>query len=142
MKLFKTSVYSVSKVLNAVGAGAMIFVMFFIVCDVIMRKFLNSPILGSYEIVEYAMVVMVFLALAYTQVEKGHISIELIFDIMPQKVKALLDVITNLIAFFFWGTISFTGFLQAAAQFHKKIVSATLLIPVWPFAVITDFHGV
>ena len=128
------AVYPLSRLLNIIGVGAMALVMCFIVVDVLMRKLFNRPILGSYEIVEYGMVVIVFLALAYTQMTKGHISVELIAERFPLRAQAVLEIIVNLIATAFWGSIAIAGIFQTQAQYAKHTVSATLLIPAYPFA--------
>lgn len=131
--LIEKIIFPISKAINALGVGAMVFVMLFTVLDVTLRKAINQPILGTYEIVEFAMVLIVFLGIAYTQKEKGHVSIELLTEKFPQKVQAYLQIIMYLICFCFWLLISIASVIQAKVQWQGGNFSATLFIPTYPF---------
>jgi len=57
-------------VLVAVGAG-FVLMMFGNVVDVILREAFNKPIAGIIELSELAVVMITFLGLAYTQLQRG-----------------------------------------------------------------------
>ncbi len=122
----------VSKALNAVGVATIMLISVFIVIDIILRAVFNSPITGGYELVEFSMVIVVFLAFSYTQVKKGHVSVELLTDHFPKPVQAILAIFTDLISLAFWGAIAYAGFAQAISQYEKNVVSGTLRLPVYP----------
>lgn len=130
------TIHPVSRVINGIGMGAITFDMVLIFIDVVCRKAFNTPIKGTYELVEFGMLIMIVLALAYTQMMKGHISVELIVEKFPKRVQAILEVFTNLICLGFWGAIAYQGFFQASEQVKKGITSANLMIPLWPFVIV------
>jgi TRAP-type C4-dicarboxylate transport system permease small subunit len=76
-------------------------VLFLMVCltfiDVIMRYIFNSPIKGVLEITEVMMVMAIFLAIAHTQNEKGHVSIDLVIARLKSKPKLILEFINGLL---------------------------------------------
>ncbi len=129
-------VYPVNKALNALGVGSMMFVMLFTVLDVVLRKTINKPILGSYEIVEYGMILIVFFGIAYTQMEKGHIAVEMLVEKFPPKIQAITEALMYFVCFVFWVLISIAGVIQAKTQWLGGNVSATLLIPNFPFLIL------
>lgn len=126
----------VIKFINYVGVMTIMLISVFIVIDVVLRTALNSPITGGYELVQYAMIIVVFLALAYTQHVKGNVSVELLTEHFPMRVQAILSMLVNIVCTVFWGAVTYAGVLQAVAQYNKHVVSATLRIPVYPVVII------
>jgi TRAP-type C4-dicarboxylate transport system permease small subunit len=59
----------------------MVSMMLLVAAEVFLRYFFNSPILGTTEIIEFMMVVLVFFGLAYTQTRKGHIGVDVVIII-------------------------------------------------------------
>src|SRR5262245_66375504 len=57
-----------------------LFVMFFVGAEVLMRYAFNSPIPGHLEGSELLAPIIVFLALSYTQATHGHVGIDLLLD--------------------------------------------------------------
>lgn len=129
-------IHPISKYLLWGAMGAIVFDMVLIVIDVISRKALMHPILGAYELGEFSMVLMIVLAFGFTQVLRGHISVELLVDLFPKRVKAVLGVFSELVCLAFWGTIAYQAYIQTGEQRIKGIASANLLIPLWPFVLI------
>ena len=74
--------------------------------DVLFRYFFDKAIPGVIEIEELMMVFIVFLALAYTQMQKMHITIDLFYDILPKRIQSLLDYFTSIISLFLFGVMS------------------------------------
>ena len=126
----------VIKVLNNIGVVVMFLVSIFIVVDVLMRALFDSPITGGYELVQFAMVIVVFLPLAFTQHVKGNVCVDMITDMLPGRVQAILAVFIDAVCAVFWGAITYSGILQTIAQHSKNVVSATLRIPVYPIVII------
>ena len=60
------------------SGGVLLVLMVYTVVDVILRYAFNSPFSGSVEFTEFAMAVIVFLAIAYTGWTGGHISVDLL----------------------------------------------------------------
>jgi len=105
-----------------------------IVCDVLSRLFFKKSIPGIIEIMEFMLVVIIFGALAYTQIKKSHIRITLLVQRFPQQVQTVIDVIIYTILLVLFPLMSW----QMIQQVFKKVgtVSSSLHIPISIFIAI------
>ncbi len=79
-------------------AGAAVFgIMWLIDANILMRKLFNEPVTGTLEITEGALVLIIFLGLAYTQRRRGHIRVTLLTRYFPQSLRDLLYVLVLLV---------------------------------------------
>ena len=77
---------SVIIVLLVIGTTVLAVMMFFIMTDVLLRYIFNSPILGSYEIVEYMMALLIPFGVVYCAHTKGHVAVDILFDRFPKGI--------------------------------------------------------
>jgi TRAP-type transport system small permease protein len=120
--------------LGAIFAGiALLFMMLLGAFDVILGKFFNKPIPGTFEATEALMVISAFMAIAYNQSKRQHISVEL----FTSRLKGSTKIVFNLISYFF----SFAFFLLITWQgwkygIHSLMVleyeSGLINFPVYP----------
>jgi TRAP-type C4-dicarboxylate transport system permease small subunit len=103
------------------------------VADVLLRLFLNRPIRGTFEITEFLMLIVVFSAMAYTAVLRGHIVIQILPSRLPERPRAVLDSIADLISIGFCCLIFWQGIAQAQKTQLRNDISGVLSIPVSPF---------
>jgi len=61
--------------------------------NIILRLF-HRPIFGVVDVISLLGAVVIFFAWAHTEVQKGHISIELVVSRFPQRSQAIFDSIT------------------------------------------------
>lgn len=133
MKLVSKIVERLALVVLLIGGMGMLFSMFLGVADIVGTQVLLIPVPGPRELTESTMVLIVFGALAYAQIRRSHIRVELVYFQMPPRVRAVMDVITDLAAIAFYGLI-----LQQAigeAQYSLRINEATvglIRFPLWP----------
>jgi len=133
MKLVSKIVERLALVVLLIGGMGMLFSMFLGVADIVGTQVLLIPVPGPRELTESTMVLIVFGALAYAQIRRSHIRVELVYFQMPPRVRAIMDVITDLAAIAFYGLI-----LQQAigeAQYSLQINEATvglIRFPLWP----------
>jgi TRAP-type C4-dicarboxylate transport system permease small subunit len=130
--LIKAWIQRFHYVIAMVGTALVFITMFITTSDVIGRYF-KMPLPGAMEISELALGVMVFLGWAYTQGEKGHIAIDILFERLPRKVKNILDIIIPLFGLTLMGLIGWRaiGFAMDCKSSHENTVD--LGLPVWPF---------
>ena len=102
-----------------------------ITSDVVLRYFFNRPIAGSYELIEFMMVFVVFLGLAYTQVRKGHLCINLFTKNLSGATMAVLNGLTYLLCFVIFTLISWRLSIAASSAFSNESISTVLSIPIW-----------
>lgn len=110
-----------------------ILIMLLIVADVIVRKVLNSPISGAYEIVQYLLMSFIFASFAYTQSERGHIHITMLIRIMPQKLRFVCYSITGLLSTAVAAYLGYAAILQADQALVGNYISGVLRFQIYPF---------
>ena len=102
-----------SHVADGVGRVTLALMVILITADVILRYFLNSPIKGSYELVEFMLIVLVYLGLAYTQTKKGHVSISLLSNKLPAEKLSVIHSATHLLSLGIFALITWRCIVQA-----------------------------
>ncbi len=121
-------------VLHSVGSGVLALMMLLTAGDVILRYVFNRPIVGAFDLTEYMMAIMVSFGLAYCALMKGHVSVGLVVSRFPQRVQAIIDMITSLLSLGMFTLITWQCFVNVKLQFASGFTSTVLLIPVFPFA--------
>jgi TRAP-type C4-dicarboxylate transport system permease small subunit len=127
------ALHSTIRVINGAGTVVLGVMVLLTVADVLLRFFLNRPIRGAFEIVEFLMVMVVFSAIAYTGLLKGHIVIQIFSSRLPERARAILDSIADLISIGFCCLIIWQGIAQAQMTRLRNDISGVLSIPVFPF---------
>lgn len=97
----------------------------------IVLRFFKSGIPGSIEITEVAMVVIVFLGLAYTQYIGGHVHVD-IFTNMIKNIRArfVFNGIIRIVTAFFSFWVTYAAFLRAP---EERAATGVLRLPLSPF---------
>jgi len=134
MSRFEKIVNLVTRWLNWMGAAALIVVMVIVCANVIGRGFFEKPVKGTVDIVGLLGAIIIAWAIAYTQVLKGHIRIELFVKRLPPRIQYIADSIIDLIGFALFAVISWQTILFARANFEIGELSEVLKIPIAPFA--------
>ena len=118
------------------SAVFLLILMLLIFTDVFCRYFFKSPILGGIELVEVLMAVMISLALSYGQYLKRHVFVEIFYQRLRGRGKAIVDIIISILCFFIYILISYNALKQAEYLSTTTLSTTTLLIPVWPFRLV------
>ncbi len=138
MKPLYAITQKISKIMVLVSSAAILLMMLLMLADITLRLILNKPIIGSFEIIEQMMVIIVFFAFGYTQIEKGHICVDVVTTAVPEKVRDILNVITSCIGVTMMGLASYASSQQIIKEFTKQSTTSTLLIPLYPFLAIVS----
>lgn len=116
-----------------VGSLGMLFSMFLGVADIVGTQVLLIPVPGPRELTESTMVLIVFGALAYAQIRRAHIRVELLYLKMPPRGRAVMDVITDLAAIAFFGLILSEAISEAQYSYQiKEATTGLIRFPLWP----------
>ena len=126
-------VYSIAHIGGFFGSLTMVGLMLMTVADVVLRYFFNAPILGSFELTEFSLILLVFLAIPWGTAQKVNVRVDLLVGSMPDRVRAIFDSITCLFsicitALFAWYTVP-----QAKYMMKLGSESEMLEIPHYPF---------
>lgn len=120
-------------VLVLLGAVGMMSSMFLGTADVVGTQFLGAPVPGALEITESTMVLIVFGALAYAQMQRAHIRVEILYGYVGPRAKAFMDAATHLVALVFFALLAWQGYGEAL--YGWEIREATLgyiRFPLYP----------
>ena len=94
-------VAAVARFLTRVAAVFLLAMMLINVVDVGLRISVNAPIFGTYEIVEFLLAAVAFLAIPEAFLRDQHITIELIDQVLPPRVIDALRAFGTLCALIF-----------------------------------------
>ena len=94
----RRSISSLSRVLNLVGVSTLMIVMILTVADVSLRYLVNQPIAGTFELTEFLLVILASFGFAYTALQNGHVTVDLVIERFSPKIQAVIDTITCLIS--------------------------------------------
>ncbi|THB75946.1 MAG: TRAP transporter small permease [Desulfobacteraceae bacterium] len=123
----------ISYLLSRIGCIALFFMMCLTVVDVVGRYIFNAPILGAFEMTEFLVLIMVFSFIGYAQAQKSHVTVDILFDHFPDKIKWLVSFINYLICLGMVFIIAWMGFEKAIESFHTGEKPLNLAIPNHPF---------
>jgi TRAP-type C4-dicarboxylate transport system permease small subunit len=115
-------------------AAGLVFVMIFpTTVDVFLRYVFNAPLPEMFQLTEFMMVGVVYLAIAYVQQLKDHIKIEIATQWMPQKGQNILDLFGYLVGLFIFGLITWqTGRQAWEAWDTQDYTMGIVQFPLWP----------
>ncbi len=129
----------ITKAANAVGVSLLLVMAFLITADVFMRYAFNSPILGSLEITEFMLAVVVFMGLAYAQSQRAHVGVDLVVQKLPPRLAASVDSVVLLLAVFIYALIAWKTYGNAMQSLRTGLESDILGIPHFPFRMLVPF---
>ena len=116
-----------------IGGLGMLFSMFLGVADIVGTQILLIPVPGPRELTESTMVLIVFGALAYAQIRRAHIRVELLYLNTPPRVRAVMDVITDIAAIVFFSLILSEAISEAQYSYQiKEATTGLVRFPLWP----------
>ncbi|MBN2059184.1 MAG: TRAP transporter small permease [Deltaproteobacteria bacterium] len=125
-------VNSSSSGLNKIAGVALIVMMALVFINVLLRMFWQ-PILGVYEFTGFLASLTISFALAHCAVQKGHVSITLLIDSLPDRARAVCDAIIGAIGTALFITLGWQGVRYAINIYRIGEVAATTEIPFYPF---------
>ncbi|MFC1868247.1 TRAP transporter small permease subunit [Thermodesulfobacteriota bacterium] len=129
----------VTRLINGIAMVILALMMFLTAADVILRYVFNCPIPGAFELQEFMMAIMIAAAVGYCAFIKGHINVDIIFILFPQRVQAILNVFHYLIGSCLFAMVCWRTLLEGQAIQARGLTSAVLLIPVFPFYFMVAF---
>jgi len=118
--------------LDMVAAMAIFAMMALTSVDIFLRYFFRKPISGTYEIVALLGAVAVSFAMAHTLVEKGHVAVSLIVQILPKRIQGIIESFISVFGIILFGLITWQSVLYGIDCQRAGEVSLTLEIPFYP----------
>lgn len=119
---------TVAKYLSIFGSFFLVLMMLILVAEIIMRA-LGSGVLGSYEIVELAMVPLIFFSLANVQSTKKNVEMDLIYNFLPKVIRPYLDLVNYFLMLALTVFMIIAAGIQTAYENSISNTSAVLYLP-------------
>jgi TRAP-type C4-dicarboxylate transport system permease small subunit len=123
---------TICRVMNILGIVVLMGMVALTVIDVIGRYF-KRPIIGSTEITEFMMVVIVFLCLGWVAIKGKMVSVDLFTMRLSAKTNAILNSITLSIGLVVVVLIAWQSILATLETQKDKVNTMILHIPAFPF---------
>jgi C4-dicarboxylate transporter, DctQ subunit len=119
--------------MNLFAVGIIMFLMFFSVSEIIGRYLFNSPIPGHVEIVELIMAGVVYLGIAHTEKEGGHVRMELFLTkVLKNRAYHSAEMITVALSFCVYLIILIFSFKSTVNAFQVGDTTGYIYWPTWP----------
>lgn len=115
------------------AAGVFLVAMIFLTCANILLRTVWLPVNGTFELMGYFGAVVTAFALGYTQMTKGHIAVDVLFNLFPQSTKTLIQAINHSVCLVFFGLIAWRISRYAGTLWKTGEVTETLGIVYYPF---------
>ena len=125
-----------AKVANGIAAVFLFMLMLLTCADVALRYLFNRPILGSFELTEFMMAIIIGLALAYCALMKGHVRVDLVVSKLSPRGQAVMNSIANLAFLGLFVLITWRIIPRAWQMKEAGQLTAILRVPVFPFVLV------
>lgn len=102
-------------------------------CDVVGRAF-GYPFSFSVEITEFAMGLIVYLSVGLTTHVNGHVAVDFVTLRLNHRLRALFDVVTNILALAFLAVMVWRIWGRAWELHDLGDTTQILIWPLWPVA--------
>lgn len=114
---------TVARWFAVISAIALFSMMIFTAIDVFGRWLFNNPLFGAYELVGTLLIIAGPFAMAITQLDRKHISINLLVELMPGSAQKILQSIGLLMDLFVYGMIT-TGLYVLTYKYWQRGIEA------------------
>ncbi|MFH1646418.1 MAG: TRAP transporter small permease [Chloroflexota bacterium] len=131
-----TLINSVSRSANIVAMAVLVAMMLLTVADVTMRYVFRKPLLGSMELSEYMMIVVVFLALPWCAAQGRQVKVDLVVARFKPRARAIVDSLTILFSLVVGVILTWRNLAESLVLLQLHKVSSLLDIPTYIFYLI------
>lgn len=131
--MIEKPLHPVAGLLDKASWLALFIMMMMTAIDVFLRNFTNASILGTIELTELLMVIVVFGSLAQCEVANGHIRVHLIMEKMGPRFQALAEVFTQALATFLFSFMTYAMYKHASGLKLYREITMDLSLKVYPF---------
>lgn len=132
-------IFPFSRWISVVAMIAAVAMMLLITVDVFMRRVLNSPILGSYEIGKVLLVIVVFFGAAYVMTVRGNVMVDTLARLYPRKLQQIVSGIAHFLSLLIVALICWQSAVYGFHMLEVGETSVLLRILVAPFILVVAF---
>jgi TRAP-type C4-dicarboxylate transport system permease small subunit len=134
---FNDRVLLISKILTVISVIVLLGMTIIIVVDVIGRYFFAYPLPGANELAGILLIMVATWGMAYCQLLKRNIRIDIICSRFNPKGQSVMDIISYLVFIFAFSIISWRMLIKMFAYLNDPSeVTEILGLPFWPFMLV------
>jgi len=120
-----------SRLAALLSGVAVLVIVALISADVLLRYFLNAPLLFVDEVASFLLVLVVFGGLSHTFLAGAHVRVDLVTTSLPPALRAWLRVAGLALGISFVLLVSWTTLQSALTAYRYGRVSTVMLYPLW-----------
>lgn len=135
-EVLQNKIARLSELMHRAACIVLFLMMLLTIADVFLRKVFAKSILGTVEITEFMMVVIVFFGLAYTEALDGHIKVDVVMSRLGDRTQHIVSIVTQFASFILFCLVTWFTFSYSITKKAAGEVSQDLWIPVYPFVYI------
>jgi len=113
----------------AIAIGVMAIINF---TDVVLAKFFKHSVPGALDITEETMVLVALFPIAYLSLERGHIHISILRNIMSPVLRFGVEIFQYILAALISGFITTRVFAKFQTTFATMTLKEGIDLPIWP----------
>ena len=124
--------YKINRML-LIAAGICLIAMIALTSANIVLRLLWVPVRGTYELMGFFGALVTSFALGYTQLQKGHIAVDILINSFPRRTKRILEAINGIAIMVFFSVMAWQISRKAWVLHTTGEVTETLRIIYYPF---------
>ena len=124
----------VSAWFERIGLVAMACMALTTLIDVIGSKVFEKPLPGSTEITGVVQILAIAGGMAFSKIAGSQIRVDFVFDLLPERGKAILDVFGAILGLAFFAVAGWMSWENGVMLFGSGTKTFLLGIPLYPFA--------
>lgn len=121
------------------SGAAMVAIMLLTTVQILSRSMLHISFGGTVELVCILLIIVVFGGIAYCNLAKGHIKVDLVVNKLPPPARLVVVTCGFLLTTGIVFIISYQSAVQTLFLLRMHTHSGLLEVPLWPFAMATAF---
>lgn len=133
--IFGKAIDFLMKIIGSLTSLDLFLMMMLTAVAVFFRYFLNSPVPGDTELMEYLMAIFVPFCILMCIKEDKHISVDFVTERLSPRIQGFLSIVTTTLTLIFYAVVAWQNILYIMMEYESGKTSAVLLIPAWPFIV-------
>jgi TRAP-type C4-dicarboxylate transport system permease small subunit len=117
--------------MNSIAALGLFTIAVVVVLNILMRILFNRPFMGTYEIVQYGLLLAVSLALADNELADGNVMVSFFLEKMKPKTANIFNIVTAGMGILIMGFVTWNQWRMILQKFSNNAASSILKLPHW-----------
>ncbi len=136
MKKFRSGLEKFCHAIQHISMAVTMFAVIITVIDIILHLCTNYRVLGNMEMIELCMIVMMYLCFGTTQLEDGHVRVDMFVNKFPPKVRCAVNGVVQLVCAVFCLLMTVQAFKMIGRSISTGKTTSILHIPYFPFYIV------